>query len=75
MKLSIWDFFGKSRKWIGRRANQKPRTYHFDPRYEVIDPRCTERKCYLHPQNPATHWELNTQDKSYRRPVCEGCAQ
>jgi hypothetical protein len=74
MKLSISDFLGRSRKYLGRRSNLKPRGYTFDARYEAMDPRSTERHCYVHPQNLATHWELNTQDKSYRRPVCEGCA-
>jgi hypothetical protein len=52
---------------------REKRHYHFQPEYELITG--TERHCFRHPQNLATHFELNTQDKSYRRPVCDGCAQ
>lgn len=50
-----------------------PRQYDFNAKYVPIEG--TQRHCYIHPQEIATHFELNTHDKSYRRPVCAGCAQ
>jgi hypothetical protein len=47
--------------------------YEFSPVYHPITTLETARQCSVHPLNPATHWELNDADKSYRRPVCEGC--
>ncbi len=60
------------KKWTGRRNRQDHKAYVFDARYVPITG--TQRHCYIHPQNVATHFELNTQDASYRRPVCSGCA-
>lgn len=51
------------------------RTYQFDPRYVPMTDHATRRHCYVHPQEIATHFELNTQDRSYKRPVCAGCAE
>lgn len=61
------------KSFTGRRTMQssKRKNYHFQARYVPVEG--TDRHCYIHPQNPATHFELNTQDKSYRRPVCAGC--
>ena len=33
----------------------------------------TERHCYVHPSNIATHMEYNLHDASYIRPVCTEC--
>lgn len=52
------------------RTRNKP-VYKFQPQYVPISG--TQRHCYIHPRNQATHLELNTYDKSYRRPVCIGC--
>ena len=52
-------------------ASRKHKQYHFQPQSVPITG--TERHCHIHPANIATHFELNTQDKSYRRPVCAGC--
>jgi len=58
---------------VNRLRLMQRRVYNFQPRVVKIEGN-TSRKCYVHPQNNATHWELNTQDRSYKRPVCEGCA-
>lgn len=63
----------RNRKGQGSRSRQKAKQpYNFVPRYVALTG--TERHCYIHPAELATAWELNTQDKSYRRPVCVGCA-
>jgi len=72
MSISQWlrgqiAFTGRR---TARKGNKKP--YHFQPRYVAIEG--TQRHCYIHPREVATHFELNTQDKSYKRPVCAGCA-
>jgi len=54
------------------KASLKRKAYHFQARYVPITG--TQRHCHIHPSNVAVAWELNTQDKSYRRPVCSGCA-
>ena len=64
----------KSAAFRGRRSRMKNKEYHLQPRYVMME-NTGSRKCYIHPQNEATHWELNEQDKSYKRPVCAGCAQ
>jgi hypothetical protein len=52
---------------------QESRKYHMQASYIEINENQTQRHCYNHPQNVATHFELNIQDKSYKRPVCSGC--
>ena len=47
--------------------------YHIELEYLPIES-ATLKHCYVHPLNIASHWELNKKDKSYKRPVCEGCA-
>lgn len=59
--------------YMGRRIGKSPE-YDFEAKYEPMGEHQTPRHCYVHPDNPATHWELNTHDQSYRRPVCAGCA-
>lgn len=58
--------------WARAKATVKPRKYHFQARYVPI--LGTERHCHIHPRKVATSFELNTQDKSYRRAVCADCA-
>jgi hypothetical protein len=61
-------------------SNGKIRGYIREPygaelTYYPVREHETRRVCYVHPQNVATHWELNKADGSYKRPVCQGCAQ
>ena len=74
--MLIRELFSRKAAFTGRRTFRRGKriNYHFDPRYVAITPAQTPRKCYIHPQEQATHWELNTQDKSYKRPVCVGCS-
>jgi hypothetical protein len=68
-----FELFGVGLKSMsGRRGRAKPKAYHFQAKY--VPAEGTERHCYIHPRNVATHFELNSFDKSYRRPVCAGCA-
>ncbi len=61
--MSIFTYF----KYL--KQGRKP--YSFQARYVKIE--SSNKHCYIHPQNEATHWELNIFDKSYRKPVCNGC--
>lgn len=66
--------FGRVRKYSGRRTFRRARKpYAFDPRYEALTG--TNRHCYVHPKEEAVLMERNTQDKSYRVPLCRGCVQ
>jgi hypothetical protein len=49
-------------------------SYKFEAKYESMKEHEMHRHCSVHPLNPATHWELNTFDASYKKPVCQGCA-
>jgi hypothetical protein len=55
------------------KANRKRKPYHFQARYVTMSAAQTPRHCYLHPKEAAVAWELNTQDASYKRPVCANC--
>ena len=46
--------------------------YHFDR--TVLRLTGTNRHCYVHPEVEAVAFEGNTQDRSYRRPICVECA-
>ena len=60
--------------FLGRRSRpSKSNPYHFQSRYVPI--KGTTRHCYVHPSVEATVWEMNTQDKSYRRPICAECLE
>jgi hypothetical protein len=59
---------------VKEKKGDKRKVYHFDVLYEPMSILSNQRHCYIHPKNAATYWEINTQDKSYRRPVCAGCA-
>lgn len=61
--------------FAGRRTFRpaRKRSYHFQAQYVRIEG--TQRHCHRHPAEAATHFELNAQDASYRRPVCNGCAE
>ena len=70
LKSLLMEQFGAALAVKGIRAMKKE-PYHFQAAYEPITG--TRRRCFIHPKNVATHFEVNTQDKSYRRPVCAGC--
>jgi hypothetical protein len=59
-------------KGSGRRTNLVRKPYVLDPKYVKI--KGTARKCHRHPKEAAVAFELNKRDRSYKRPVCAGCA-
>lgn len=62
------------KSFLGRRTfRRKRREYHFQSRFAPIRPEQTTRHCYVHPAVTAEFWEMNTQDKSYKRPICQAC--
>lgn len=58
---------------LQNKANRRRNAYHFQSRYVPI--MGTQRHCNVHPARLASHFQLNTQDRSYRRPVCATCVE
>jgi len=56
----------------GRRRLMRRVRYHFQSRFAPITGE-TVRHCYVHPSVEAKLWEFNTQDNSYKRPLCIEC--
>lgn len=60
--------------FLGRRTFLNTKNeYHFQPAFVPIKAEQTQRHCYVHPSVIATMWETNTQDKSYKHPICGEC--
>jgi type I site-specific restriction endonuclease len=66
-------FLNGLKTFLGRRTYQKFKQYHFQSRFIPIKDHETQRHCYIHPSVVATMWETNTQDNSYKRPICNEC--
>ena len=60
-------------KGSGRRQNQRKPMYNLQRGFAKIEG--TIRKCFRHPSREAILFEKNTQDGSYKRPMCEECAK